>query len=124
MRIYANHRTYKGGLDQFIEEVDNRIAELKGGNGIDSSSDVEASSGTKYVLEDTYGAPQAGVDTIEFDSIYDVQDYLDENPDVQDRINEGYAGVYERPAVDGCDAIDGCADETIDGCADDDITFV
>ena len=48
-----------------------------------------------YKLEDTYGAPQAGVDVKYFETYYDLDEYLEENPDVQDRIDEGYALVKE-----------------------------
>lgn len=48
-----------------------------------------------YKLEDTYGAPQAGVDVEYFATYEDLENYLEENPDVEDRIYEGYAIIKE-----------------------------
>lgn len=50
---------------------------------------------SSYKIEDSYGAPQAGVDVKEFSEYYELEEYLDENPDVADRIAEGYARIVE-----------------------------
>lgn len=73
---------------------------------VDSDHDFEdddAMIASSYRIEDSYGAPQAGVDVKEFDEYYEMQDYLDENPDVMERIEEGYATVVEA-SLDGLDA--------------------
>ena len=57
-------------------------------------SDVEEKTGC-YCIEDTFGAPQAGVDRKYFDTFDEAQDYIFANPDVEDRINEGYAILKE-----------------------------
>ena len=48
------------------------------------------------VLEDTYGAPQCGIEVTKFDTIFDLEDYLDEHEDVYHRILTGYADFYEK----------------------------
>lgn len=48
-----------------------------------------------YKIEDTFGAPQAGVDVQYFETWADLEDYLEDNPDVEDRISEGYARISE-----------------------------
>lgn len=49
----------------------------------------------KFVIQDTYGAPQCGMDEIEFDEWYEVEEYLGEHPDVIERIDSGYATIIE-----------------------------
>ena len=49
----------------------------------------------RYIIQDTYGAPQSGLDEIEFDEWYELDEYLDEHPDVAERIEQGYAAVIE-----------------------------
>lgn len=49
----------------------------------------------EYVLIDTYGAPQAGADYIPFESWDELQDYIMEDPDVEERISMGYARIEE-----------------------------
>ena len=49
----------------------------------------------QYAVEDTYGAPQAGVDVKKFQEWYELEEYLDQNPDVEERIEEGYARIVE-----------------------------
>lgn len=61
----------------------------------DSILSGEISEPGRYCLEDTYGAPQAGLDTKYFDSFDEAQDYILANPDVEDRINQGYAILKE-----------------------------
>lgn len=98
-----------GSTADMIDAFQNRVDELKD-SGVDAnaSTDVEASAfETHYILEDTYEAPQAGSDEIEFDSYDELIDYLDDNPDVMDRISDGYALVKEK-TVEGCSEIDSC----------------
>lgn len=71
---------------------------------------------TKYVLEDTYGVPQAGVETLIFDEYYELEEYLDEHPDVMERISEGYAFIREDGNIEASYDLDefeevGCSDE-------------
>ena len=49
----------------------------------------------QYSIEDTYGAPQAGLEVLDFETWDELQEYLNENPDVQERIEEGYALIKE-----------------------------
>ena len=51
-----------------------------------------------YEIHDSHGAPQCGCETIRFDEWWEVEDYLDLNPEVADRIAEMYAEIVE---VDG-----------------------
>jgi hypothetical protein len=98
-----------GSTKDMINAFQNRIDELKD-DGVDTnaSTDVEASAfETHYILEDTYEAPQAGSDVLEFDSYDELINYLDDNPDVMDRINDGYACVKET-TVEGYNEIDSC----------------
>lgn len=48
-----------------------------------------------YSIEDTHGTPQAGIEVLDFETWEELQEYLDENPDVQTRIEEGYATIKE-----------------------------
>lgn len=50
---------------------------------------------SSYKIEDSYGAPQAGVDVKEFSDYDELEDYLLNNPDVEERISEGYARIVE-----------------------------
>ena len=49
-----------------------------------------------YEVHDTYGAQQCGCEVKRFAYWWELEDYLDEYPDVVDRIHEGYANVVER----------------------------
>lgn len=49
----------------------------------------------KYLIIDTYGAPQCGAETIVFDSWDELQDYVSETEGVEERISEGYAVIVE-----------------------------
>ena len=49
----------------------------------------------QYSIEDTHGTPQAGLEVLDFETWDELQEYLDENPDVQERIEEGYATIKE-----------------------------
>lgn len=62
---------------------------------VDSCDNIMSGTDCKYVIEDTYGAPQAGVDVKEFATYEELEEYLDNNPDVQDRMDEGYAIIKE-----------------------------
>lgn len=110
-----------GSIDQMLSEFQTRIDELD--SGVETSTNIQSSSGwdTHYVLEDSYGAPQAGVDRKVFDTFDELQDYILENPDVEERVNEGYATYYEEPAdtYDGYSDIDDCTE--IDSCDQADI---
>ena len=50
---------------------------------------------TAYVIEDTYGAPQCGVESIEFDDYIEMSDYINDTPGLYERIVSGYARVFE-----------------------------
>lgn len=49
----------------------------------------------QYSIEDTHGTPQAGLEVLDFETWDELQEYLDENPDVQERVEEGYATIKE-----------------------------
>lgn len=49
----------------------------------------------QYAIHDSYGSPQAGNDVTKFEEWYELEEYLDENPDVMERIEEGYARIVE-----------------------------
>lgn len=61
----------------------------------DSFTDSVSEYHSKYEIHDTHGTPQAGEDVYQFDEWYEVEDFLDQNPDVQERIDEGYATITE-----------------------------
>lgn len=48
-----------------------------------------------YEIHDTYGAPQCGCEIIRFEEWYELEEYLDANPDVMERIEGGYAAIKE-----------------------------
>ena len=50
---------------------------------------------TRYILHDTYGAPQCGTDVTIFDEWFELDYFLDDNPDVIERIEQGYAWLTE-----------------------------
>lgn len=49
-----------------------------------------------YQLQDSHGAPQCGCEIISFSEWWEVEEYLDANPDVMERISEGYAVITEK----------------------------
>jgi len=49
----------------------------------------------KYEIHDSHGAPQCGCEIVTFDTCWDLDDYLDEHPDVYERISDGYATIVE-----------------------------
>ena len=49
-----------------------------------------------YEIHDTYGAPQCGVEIVKFDYWYELEEYLDQHPEVNERIENGYATICER----------------------------
>lgn len=48
-----------------------------------------------YKLTDTYGVPQCTPEVLTFETWYELDEYLDSNPDVMDRIENGYAFISE-----------------------------
>ena len=61
----------------------------------DESEPEEDSVEYQYSIEDTHGTPQAGLEVLDFETWGELEEYLDENPDVQKRIEEGYATIKE-----------------------------
>lgn len=78
----VNNRTWSSLVDSCTESDDDFA---------DSGSEYHS----KYEIHDTRGIPQAGEDVYQFDEWYEVEDFLDQNPDVQERIDEGYATITE-----------------------------
>lgn len=64
-------------------------------SGTDPQKAVTAGYQTHYYIDDTYEAPQAGSDRVEFDEWWELEEYLDDNPDVRERIEDGYATIGE-----------------------------
>ena len=89
------------GVGQHLEARLTPVADLYDDYGTEFGLPIEGCdaimTGTecKYVVEDTYGAPQAGVDVKEFATYEDLEEYLEANPDVQERMSEGYALIKE-----------------------------
>lgn len=48
-----------------------------------------------YVIYDTWGIPQCGCEVLEFDEYYEAEIYIDNHPDLQIRMIEGYATFVE-----------------------------
>ena len=48
-----------------------------------------------YEIHDSHGAPQCGCEIIRFEEWYEVEEYLDEHPDVMERIDQMYATIVE-----------------------------
>lgn len=48
-----------------------------------------------YQIHDSYWAPQCECEVTTFEEFYEMEDYLDANPDVMERIREGYATITE-----------------------------
>lgn len=48
-----------------------------------------------YQIQDSHGAPQCGCEVIDFGEWWEVEEYLDANPEVVERISEGYALIKE-----------------------------
>lgn len=48
-----------------------------------------------YAIEDTRGLPQCGCETRKFEDWGEIEEYLEENPDVNKRIQDGYAQIVE-----------------------------
>lgn len=47
----------------------------------------------RYEIQDSYGAPQCGVESVKFEEWYELESYLDDNPDVYERVKDGYAVI-------------------------------
>ena len=47
----------------------------------------------EYILQDSYGLPQCGCEEIKFKDRYELEAYLQENPDVVERIENSYAVI-------------------------------
>lgn len=73
----------KGELDRLVSKCD------------ESEPEEEDNVEYQYSIEDTHGLPQAGLEVLDFETWDELQEYLDENPDVQERIQEGYATIKE-----------------------------
>ena len=73
----------QGELDRLVRKYD----ELE--------PEEEDSVEYQYSIEDTHELPQAGIEVLDFETWDELQEYLDENPDVQKRIQEGYATIKE-----------------------------
>lgn len=54
-------------------------------------------NGTRFIyrLENTWGLPQCGCEVIDFGEWYELEEYIDNNPDVEELIHEGYARISE-----------------------------
>lgn len=48
-----------------------------------------------YQIHDSYWAPQCECEVIDFEEFYEVENYISANPDVMERISEGYATIIE-----------------------------
>lgn len=48
-----------------------------------------------YKLIDTYETPHCTLEVLTFETWYELDEYLDSNPDVMDRIENGYAFITE-----------------------------
>lgn len=78
-----------------IESDENSLYEL-GLPEIEACNNIMSSeSDCKYIIEDTYGAPQAGVDVRKFATYEELEEYLESHPDVEERMTEGYAIIKE-----------------------------
>lgn len=96
MKRYIKSAT--GSTEDFIRALQNRINVLQNEDDVLTSTQVKCSeddSNYKYAIQDTRGLPQAGVDVKKFEEWYELEEYLDKNPDVMDRIHEGYARIVD-----------------------------
>ena len=50
----------------------------------------------KYELQDTWGMPQCGCEVLTFDEFWELLEYIEETPGLEDRLSEGYALIIER----------------------------
>lgn len=48
-----------------------------------------------YEIHDSHWAPQCGCEIIRFETWWELEEYLDEHPDVLERIREMYATIVE-----------------------------
>lgn len=78
-----------GTVDQMIDAFKTRITELESEDTVNLSTEVTVG----YELHDSYGAPQAGAEITKFDNYRELIEYIESNPDVQDRIDRGYAYI-------------------------------
>ena len=50
----------------------------------------------KYEIQDTHGLPQTGMyDSYKFEEWYELEEFLDNNPDVRENLDDGYATIIE-----------------------------
>jgi len=52
--------------------------------------------GVLYEIHDSRGAPQCGCEITRFEFWWELEEYIDEHPDVYERIGEMYATIVER----------------------------
>lgn len=76
-------------LDYVAYDLEERFNELK-------NSNLENAKKYPFSIQDSYGAPQCGIESKYFESWEGVARYLELNPDVLQRINDGYAVIKER----------------------------
>lgn len=85
-------RAARGTTDNLIDALNARIDQLDG--GVTTATKVQADEvDYKYEIQDSRGLPQAGYDSYKFEDWYEVEDFLDENPDVAENIENGYATI-------------------------------
>ena len=51
-------------------------------------------------IYDTHGLPQCGCEVLTFDTWYEMEFYLDDNPDLMQRLLDGYARLEEHSNVE------------------------
>lgn len=85
-----------GSTFDLINALQNRIDDIE--DGVVTSTQVKGrddDADYKYAIEDTRGLPQAGVDVQKFEEWWELEEFLDENPDVMESIQDGYAAIVE-----------------------------
>lgn len=94
-------RATTGTTDNLIDALNSRIDTLD--DGVMTSTDVNAESDVeeddadyRYEIQDTRGLPQTGqYDSYKFEEWYELEEFLDENPEVMESIENGYATIVE-----------------------------
>ena len=87
-----------GTCGEMAAAFSNRIKELSTEEVVtDTEIDVEDDDVEyRYQIQDNRGLPQTGcMDTYNFEEWWEVEEFLDNNPDVYEDIENGYATVVE-----------------------------
>lgn len=89
-------RAGTGTPGSLVNALQDRIDMLEDGIVTSTKVTCENDLDYKYEIQDTQGLPQTGMyDSYKFEEWWELEDFLDNNPDVMENIQDGYATIVE-----------------------------